>query len=400
MSGKRIVAIVLIFLLGVAGWVVLGSASLMRSYDATSMLDGSVQALWGAPIVQKAPSLKVKVPGSKRTRSLLSSANHVTVRLDLEQRRKGLIWYPTFLVDFVGRYAVTNSAGIAQNVLLHFPFPAANATYDKLAFGIDDQVQQVDIDTKEGIRHIIEVPAGQTRIFEVSFTTRGLFSWRYQFASESGRARNLQLLVDTNFKNLDFPESSLSPMTSEETAAGMRLTWMAEDLITRQDIGITMPEKINPGPLSARMSFFAPVCLLFFFVLVSAICILRKIDIHPMHYLFVNAGFFAFHLIFAYLVDIIDVHLAFLVAAVTSVVLVISYLATALGSRFPWKAAAAGQFFYLVLFSYSFFLKGMTGLTITVASVVTLAVLMRMTARLNWVDVFGSGHAASVSAEA
>ncbi|MCB1805496.1 MAG: inner membrane CreD family protein, partial [Candidatus Competibacteraceae bacterium] len=140
--------------------------------------------------------------------------------------------------------------------------------------------------------------------------------------------------------------------------------------------------------LTARMSFFGPVCLAFFFVLIGSIAILKKIPIHPMHYLFVTAGFFAFNLLFAYLVDWLDVHLAFALAAAVSVGLVVSYLRSALGPAFPWKIAAAGQLFYLVLFSYSFFLQGMTGLTVTIGAVLTLAVLMRLTARLDWREVF------------
>ena len=51
----------------------------------------------------------------------------------------------------------------------------------------------------------------------------------------------------------------------------------------------------------------------------------------------------------------------------------------------------AGQLFFLVLFSYSFFLKAMTGLTVAVGSVVTLAILMKVTARTDWDTVFASG---------
>ena len=140
--------------------------------------------------------------------------------------------------------------------------------------------------------------------------------------------------------------------------------------------------------LAARMTFFAPVCLLFFFVLITAICVVYRIDIHPMHYLFVNAGFFAFHLLFAYTIDVINVHLAFFLSSLVSVLLVVSYLVKALGKTFPWRIAALGQLIYLVLFSYSFFIDGMTGLTVTIASIVTLAVLMRITAETNWSEVF------------
>ena len=117
-----------------------------------------------------------------------------------------------------------------------------------------------------------------------------------------------------------------------------------------------------------------------------------------MHYLFVTGGFFAFHLLFAYLVDLINVHLAFVITSIVSVGLVVSYLRAALGEQFPWKIAAAGQLFYLVLFSYSFFLDGMTGLTVTIGSILTLAMLMRLTAGLDWREVFGQRKALAPSA--
>jgi inner membrane protein involved in colicin E2 resistance len=194
--------------------------------------------------------------------------------------------------------------------------------------------------------------------------------------------------VRTNFHNVDFPDDAISPMDIQESDEGLALTWRAANLLTTQAIGVTMPEKINPGPLSGRITFFAPVCLLFFFLLVATIGIIRRVSIHPMHYLFVTGGFFAFHLLFAYLVDHIDVHVAFGIAAVASVTLVTAYLRAALGKRFPWRIGAAGQGFYLVLFSYSFFLRGTTGLTVTLGAVATLAMLMWVTARIDWTAVF------------
>jgi hypothetical protein len=51
---------------------------------------------------------------------------------------------------------------------------------------------------------------------------------------------------------------------------------------------------------------------------------------------------------------------------------------------------------FLVLFSYAFFFEGFTGLTITIGAIVTLFVLMQMTARVTWDEVFSPkelGHA-------
>ena len=44
-----------------------------------------------------------------------------------------------------------------------------------------------------------------------------------------------------------------------------------------------------------------------------------------------------------------------------------------------------------MLFSYAFFFEGFTGLTITVGAIVTLFVLMQMTARVSWDEVFALG---------
>ena len=51
-----------------------------------------------------------------------------------------------------------------------------------------------------------------------------------------------------------------------------------------------------------------------------------------------RAAFFAFHLLFSYLVDQVSIHAAFAIAAVTSLALVISYLRVVVGSRFALYA--------------------------------------------------------------
>jgi inner membrane protein involved in colicin E2 resistance len=114
-----------------------------------------------------------------------------------------------------------------------------------------------------------------------------------------------------------------------------------------------------------------------------------RISLHPMNYFFMAAGCFAFQLLFAYLVDLIPLSLAFVISAAVSLALVSGYLFAAVGRRFAQLAVIA-QFAYMVLFSYSFFFEGLTGLTITIGAIVTLALLMAATAKVNWADKFAS----------
>ena len=107
-----------------------------------------------------------------------------------------------------------------------------------------------------------------------------------------------------------------------------------------------------------------------------------------MNYFFVSAAFFAFHLLLAYLADHLNIHASFAIASLTSIALLVSYLRLIGGMQFACLQAGAAQLLYLVLFSYAFFFEGYTGLTITIGAIVTLFVLMNVTARVDWSQVF------------
>jgi hypothetical protein len=70
------------------------------------------------------------------------------------------------------------------------------------------------------------------------------------------------------------------------------------------------------------------------------------------------------------------------------VFLVVSYLRVVAGLRTALVRAGLAQLVFLVLFSYAFFFEGYTGLTVTIGAVVTLFVLMQLTARVDWSTVF------------
>src|SRR5205823_2866060 len=115
---------------------------------------------------------------------------------------------------------------------------------------------------------------------------------------------------------------------------GWNLNWRYSDLVSGFQIGMTMPEKLQPGPLAGEISYFAPVSLFFFFFLMFIITTLRNIDLHPMNYFFLATAFFAFHLLLAYLVDHVSIHIAMVITSLVSIALVVSYLRLVVGIRF------------------------------------------------------------------
>ena len=270
-------------------------------------------------------------------------------------------------------------------------FPAEHAIYDGLVMEVNGRALPIT-SNKQGATVSTQVSPQEATTVRIAYRSHGLESWRYRLGDEVSLARDFALVVKTNFRQVDFPLNALSPTEKREIPGGWELTWRYSNLISGFQIGVTMPEKLQPGPLAGEISYFAPVSLLLFFFLIFTITTLRSIDLHPMNYFFLAAAFFAFHLLLAYLVDHIAIHLAFLICSVVSTFLVVSYLRLVVGPRFALIEAGGAQFIYLVLFSYAFFLQGFTGLAVTIGCIVTLFVVMRMTASIRWTEKFARGN--------
>jgi inner membrane protein involved in colicin E2 resistance len=415
MTFRRLAAIALIFLATAFAWTVLGSSLVARTGQFDTKLEQDVERLWGAPQRQIAPSASIGRPGTEvaleeardangkitRTEVTRQVVHHapaalessaVNVQLALEHRQRGLLWYPTYTVDFQGTYVFRNPDNVVRELRVQLPLPAEGAVYDNFALSIDGTAAAQGGDISKEIRAAAPVQGNASARVEVRYRSRGLRSWTYALAPTGvAQVRNFGLTMQTNFTDVDFPAGTMSPTTKVAASGGWTLTWAFSNLISGQDIGMAMPQKLNPGPFAARVTFFAPASLLFFLAVMVILGATRGTALHPMHYWFIAAAFFAFHLLLAYLVDHITVHLAFLIAAVVSMGLVFTYLRIVCGTRQALLVAVPAQAIFLVLFSYAFFFEGFTGLTITVGAIVTLFVLMQMTARVSWDDIFSGG---------
>jgi hypothetical protein len=231
--------------------------------------------------------------------------------------------------------------------------------------------------------------------FTVRYKARGTESWSYGapgrgLGPEPGRAKDFELVVTTDFADVDFPTGTLSPSEHRAAGRGWRGTWRFEQIVGTAPVGIALPERLNPGPLAAKLTFFAPVSLLFFFFVTGMLLAARGRSIHPMSYFLLACAFFAFHLLFAYLIDHLAIAPSFALASLVSVVVVVTYARLLVGWRIAIVQIGVSQLVYLVLFSVTFFWKGYTGLAITVGAILTLFVIMQLTGRTPWERVTDS----------
>ena len=412
MTPARVLAIGFIYCCAAIAWFTLGSSVVERTGEKDSQLATEVAQLWGGRHNQVAPDTFFEQPRTvieqvqERTsdgalvlrdvtktvydRIPLSIAqSRIDVALDLDQRKKGLLWYNTYGVAFDGEYRIHNESMAPRTAKVHFAFPSTEAIYDGFQFSVDGHEAPPVTDLSQGLTLETTIAPGAVAVAHIAYRSRGLGEWTYAFTQAGvAQVRDFHLNMKTNFGGIDFPAGTLSPTSRTPEGKGYALAWNFDSLVTGQRVGMDPPNRLNPGPLAARITFFAPVSLLFFFTVMVILGVLRGHSLHPMNYFFLSAAFFAFHLLLAYLVDHISIHLAFVIASATSVFLVVSYLRVVTGMRTALFDAGLAQLVYLVMFSYAFFFDGYTGLAVTLGSVATLFVLMQATARVDWTAAF------------
>ena len=404
---KRIAAIGFIFVCTAIAWAILGSSIFLRTDGAGANLIGRVASSWGATQEQHPPSIYYHMPHDKiveveengkkvkKTETVTTpvymtlDSSKITTDFQIDYRQKGLLWFSTYRVGFDGLYKFRNQNGEEKYFTIRLPLPAKQAVYDGVSITVDGQLLPLDFSGSDVTAHA-RVAANSQAMVQIAYHSQGLDSWSYQFAepNEVARVQDFHFKARTNFGGFDFPENTLSPTEKMEQGDGWELKWDYQNLVSGFNIALKMPQKLQPGPLAGRISYFAPVSLFFFIILIFVLSTLRGIDIHPMNYFFLACAFFAFHLLLAYLCDHISIHAAFAVSSAVSILLVVSYLRLVVNFQFAWREAGISQLIYLVLFSYAFFFEGFTGLAVTIGAIVTLFVVMQMTGKIKWAERF------------
>jgi inner membrane protein involved in colicin E2 resistance len=391
MKPIRLIAIALIFILTTAGWWTLGVTLGFRTDTYGHRTSGEVNGLWGPSLQQPHPRAQYNDASGSVT--LLPATSKVTADLTYDPRKRGLQWHRTYDVVFTGEYTFGNPTQVTQHLKVELPLPGERIRLENFQFTLTGGSSTGVVATTPAaglMAATIEVAPGKTVKLQTGYRARGMDDWRYVFPDAS-RIQGFELAMNTNFAEIDYPFDTGSPTQDLAGAADghWTLVWQYPDVISAQSIGMSMPKVLNPGPVAMQIAFWAPLSLAVFFLVLVITSLMNGVELHPMNYLLLAAGFFAFPLLFAYMVDVVNVHWSFVISATASVLLVCGYLRlVAQGALF--KVALPTQLFYLVLFSYSFFLKGLTGLTLTVGGIVTLGLIMYLTAGVDWSLVMSS----------
>src|SRR5262249_1506254 len=229
------------------------------------------------------------------------------------------------------------------------PLPAQGAIYDGFEV-LDEKGQPLPAAVDGGNAHwAVTLPAGARHVFTVRYRTRGTSSWTYRPAASGGSViREFSVELRSNGRGIDFPPGSISPSHAASEGAGWRGVWEFRSLVGSAPISLQLPQKTNPGPLAARITFFAPVALLFYFFVVGLLAEGRGHRLHPLSWFLIGCAFFADHLLFAYLADHVPLWVALALSSAVSILLAVTYAQWLVGWRFAIREVGLAQLGYLV----------------------------------------------------
>ena len=409
MSIKKLIAIVIIYIFTFVAWMLLGVSNLSRTEKSSHLLKTKVAGLYGDDLVINTLECYSKIQKNKKEFINGKDVNtpyyerddfeltqsDIEIQINLDQRKKGNLWFPTFKAKFNAEYEFKIKE-VPKNKDHHYyiytTLGSTNSIYNDIQLTINNK--QISDVTPLIRKKEIEIVPSEDGLVQVSlsYESTGMEKLIYYISPDDediSQINNFSLKMVTDFKNYDFPEDMMSPIEKKQVGNGYELIWKFNKSVTGKDIGIVIPNKLNPGEIVSRVTFFAPVSLLFFFIVLFVISIVLKVNIHPMNYFFLAATFFSFHLMYSYFSDHMNIYLTFAIASFISLLLTITYLRIFTPAKMAYIYAPLTQIIYLIIFSYSFFFKGMTGLIVTICSVITLFILMQITAKVNWESIFG-----------
>ncbi|MED5164591.1 MAG: inner membrane CreD family protein, partial [Cyanobacteriota bacterium] len=214
----RISAVLVILILTSIAWSILGTNMGFRTDRAANQLTDDVVELWGRPLQQAPPSMSLvweeeeiveedfydpklqrnfkekKSVKTAHTEVLLPTSSDVQADIRLDPRRRGLMWFALYDVDFQAQYSFVNHTERSENAEIRFRFPTEDGVYDNFRVLVDGQDVAAAIGSGGPLTRIPVTPGQEVRIV-VGYRSRGLDSWSYHPNQGVGVVENLNIAL-------------------------------------------------------------------------------------------------------------------------------------------------------------------------------------------------------------
>jgi len=368
-----------------------------RSYSSNLK---SVQEIWGGYITQHLPELTFKVKSyiereNKKTglmeqiltdtvKNMCISDQKVRVKIKSNIREKGLLKYPGYNLEFYGNYVLKNLNSKSEKLTFSFSLPESAGNITDIKVRLQNLDYTGDSDFSNGVQWTGILGAGESVKVEVSYNAQGTEMFEYAMGRDKSEIKNLDVEIITDFTDTDIPNGAMVPASSAGDDRETKYSWKASNMVTGQNISLKFRISGNYGEIVSRLFYYAPIAMFLFVGFLLIFCASKSISLHPMHYLFIIAGFFIFYILGSYLVSYMNIITAIFISLAVSTGIILYYCFLIKKSVELVRISFFGAILFQWIFSSAFFVPEHTGFLITIASIVAFVFLMRTTASIDW----------------
>jgi len=372
----------LLFFPLLGAWLLLTLRLETRTNFATYRQMQSVKRIWGGNLEQPMPSVRYKGFGSDV--SALSEgkihASDISVKLEVDYRKKGLVYYTGYNADFAGKYSVLNPKSEKIYLSFIFPYPVkqGEGMLRDVKLLVNDKEDAENTEYQQNLilwTGLLE-PAG-TLEMSVQYAGRGLNHFIYGFRPGRQINRFRMEIAVIGAANVDYPVSTMTPTETKYMNKGKTLIWELDSVLTQLNIGVALPDRINIAKQISVMARRAPVFFLMFLVSLLAVFSMSGYPPNFIRIAIISIAYFLFYPLFAYLSVYMNVVISFIISFGVMGFLIFNYTRI----TYSFKNAAAiftAYAFYLGITSVAALLPAYTGLILVIEGVVLLAVVMQV----------------------
>lgn len=269
----------------------------------------------------------------------------IAMRLTAAQVRSGLEVTPRFSAVYTGDFVLRNPDGASQPVRLFFPFPEGTLeARDVLLQFVSDKSREEApgvLYDRSGIHWSGVLPSGKEQRAEVSFTASGQERFIQRLPSSS-RTRALQVRLELEgVSSESIPDYALQPTAIE----GHGVSWVSKNLVSDRDIIVELPQGRRPlGRVALLFKFVGLAVLLFgagFWYMNDSIAPGRLDKFGWWQFMLLTSIYCLFFVNFAVLGfhGHLDTGPALLIAALTSLPLLVVHVSRLIDRDFAWMRA-------------------------------------------------------------
>jgi len=352
---------------------------------AATELVKDVEARWGAPVIQPAPSVRYVESGSIFTElaPLELQRQHVRVDARMNYRKRGLRYFSGF--DFVlsAEYAIRNPEGHDIDVAFVFPIEMdkSQVLLSELEFRVNGAKAALDLGAERNrLVWTGRVGKNEACTFAIRYRARGLDRFLYRL-DPALPARDVRLHVGVQGgSNYDYPDGVLAATSVVQRGDAVTLDWMFPSLESGVTLGVILPSEKTFDTIVATMArrAWAPFLVLAVMLAVLAARHGRPLLFYETYLVAVVFGFF--FVLLAYLAAFMNFYLAYAIATLGLGAALTAYLRAIF---FAERLGLLGGLLAstMIVPTAAVVLQGYTGLIYTVEILAALLSLMVLTTR-------------------